>query len=202
MLDWITHWIETLGYWGIFGLMVLEHLFPPIPSEIVMPLAGLTSTKSAGVSLPIVILAGSIGSIVGTLAWYVLGRAVSHGQIIRWVERYGRWVTLYPEDVERAIAFFQQGKGGWVVCVGRLVPGVRTYISIPAGLSHMPLISYLCYSAVGTVVWTAALAIAGAVLGSQFDQIQQVTGPVGKVVLISLAVISVIWVVRRQQKHS
>ncbi len=203
MLDWITHWIETLGYWGIFGLMVLEHLFPPIPSEVIMPLSGFTSAQSESFSLSLAILAGSVGSIVGTSAWYVLGRAVSHSQIMRWVERYGHWLTLYPNDVERAMSFFKQGGGGWVVCIGRLLPGVRTYISIPAGLSHMPLVPYLCYSAVGTVIWTAALAIAGAVLGNQFDQIQEVLGPVGKVILIGLAVgLLVAWIVRRQQNSS
>jgi membrane protein DedA with SNARE-associated domain len=201
MVDWITTWIESLGYFGIFGLMVLEHLFPPIPSEVVMPLAGFVSGRSVDMSLGVVIFVGSLGSLTGASAWYVLGRFVSQEQLMTLVERYGRWLTLKPRDIEKAMAFFQKSGGNWVVGVGRVVPGVRTYVSVPAGLSHMPLLPYLGYSALGTVLWTGALAVAGFVLGDQFDQVQGVVAPITKVVLISLAVGAVIWVIRRRQRR-
>lgn len=201
MLDWITTWIESLGYFGIFALMVLEHLFPPIPSEVVMPLAGFVSGRSETMSLGVVILVGSLGSLVGASAWYVLGLLVSHNQLMAWVRRYGRWLTLKPRDIEKAIDFFQQTGGNWVVGVGRMVPGVRTYVSVPAGLSRMPLLPYLGYSALGTVVWTGALAVAGYVLGDQFDQVQGVIAPISKVVLITLAVSAIIWVMRRRSRR-
>lgn len=197
MLDWIETWIETLGHWGIFCLMVLEHLFPPIPSELIMPLAGFVSNSSAKLSLSWTIAAGTLGSMVGTSAWYLLGRLVEEEQMMGLIKRYGRWLSLKPEDVAKAIRFFRESGGLWVVGVGRVVPGIRTYVSVPAGLSQMPLIPYLLYTLIGTTIWTGALAIAGFFLGSRFDQVQAFIAPTSKVVLIAIAVVFVIWLARR-----
>ncbi|PZV20662.1 MAG: alkaline phosphatase [Leptolyngbya sp.] len=202
MFNWITTWIESLGYLGIFGLMVLEHLIPPIPSELVMPLAGFVSRRSPDLNLATVIVAGSLGSLIGASAWYVVGRLITQDQLMDWVRRYGRWLTLKPSDIEKSVEFFQQGRGSWVVGAGRMVPGVRTYVSVPAGLSHMPLLPYLVYSAVGTVLWTGALAVAGYLLGNQFDRVQEFIAPISKIVLISLAAIAIVWVIRRRQRRS
>lgn len=202
MFEWITQWIESMGYFGIFSLMVLEHLFPPIPSELIMPLSGFTSSQSTSLNLGLVILAGSFGSLLGASAWYVLGKLVSHEQIMIWAARYGRWLFLTPEDIQKAILFFQKRGGGWIVGFGRVVPGVRTYVSVPAGLSHMPVFPFLLYSALGTVTWTSALAIAGYFLGSQFDQIQNVIAPVGKIVLLGLGILVVMWVIKRSRQSS
>lgn len=206
MLNWISTWLESLGYFGVFALMVLEHVFPPIPSEVIMPLSGFISNRSDEMGLIGVIIAGSMGSMLGTLVWYYLGRWVSQEQLMVWVARYGRWLTLKPKDMEKAIDFFQRGAGHWVVGFGRIVPGVRTYVSVPAGLSDMPLVPYLAYSAMGTVVWTGALAIAGYVLGERFEAVSQFIAPISKTVLIGLAVLAVGWVLyrrrRRQQAES
>jgi membrane protein DedA with SNARE-associated domain len=201
MLTWITNWLESLGYIGVFALMVLEHVFPPIPSEVIMPLSGFISSRSSEMNLSGVIVAGSLGSLVGTLVWYYLGRWVSQEQLMIWAARYGRWLTLKPRDIEKAIAFFQKGAGHWVVGFGRVVPGVRTYVSVPAGLSKMPLLTYLAYSAIGTVVWTAALAIAGYVLGAQFEQVSRFMAPISKSVLIGLGLAAVIWFLYRRYRH-
>lgn len=201
MLDWITTWLESLGYFGVFALMVLEHLFPPIPSEVIMPLSGFISSRSPEMSLGWVILAGSLGSLVGTLAWYCLGRLVSQEQLLIWTAQYGRWLTLKPQDIEKAIDFFQAGAGHWVVGLGRVVPGVRTYVSVPAGLSNMPLVTYLVYSAIGTVIWTGTLAIAGYFLGAQFERVSEFIAPISKIVLISLGVFAVLWVLNRRRRR-
>jgi membrane protein DedA with SNARE-associated domain len=148
-----------------------------------------------------VIVVGTLGSLVGTLAWYVLGRLVSQEQLMAGVERYGRWLAVGPKDLQKAIAFFQRGGGYWVVGVGRIVPGVRTYVSVPAGLSKMPLLPYLVYSAMGTVLWTGMLAIAGYVLGSQFTAVQTVLSPIGKIVIISLVIFAVIWIWHRRRRR-
>ena len=197
MLTWITTWIETLGHWGIFCLMVLEHLFPPIPSELIMPLAGFASSNSETLSLKWAIAAGTLGSMLGTFVWYVMGRLVEERQIVAWIERYGRWLSLKPADVKKAVKFFRQSGGFWVVGVGRLIPGIRTYVSVPAGLSQMPLAPYLLYTFVGTVIWTGALAIAGFFLGSQFEQVQAVIAPISKVVLVVAAIVLVVWLIQR-----
>lgn len=204
MLDWITNWLESLGYIGVFFLMVLEHVFPPIPSELVMPLSGFVSSRSDELTLSGVIVAGSIGSLVGTSVWYYLGRWVSQEKLMRLAARYGQWLTLKPRDIEKAIGFFQRGAGHWVVGFGRVVPGVRTYVSVPAGLSKMPLLPYLFYSAVGTVIWTAALAIAGYILGDRFEAVGHFLAPVSKFVLIGLGLATVIWFIYRflQQRRS
>lgn len=201
MLDWITNWLESLGYFGVFALMVLEHVFPPIPSEVVMPLAGFISSRSEEMSLVGVVIAGSIGSMVGTLVWYYVGRWVDQDQLMVLVARHGRWLTLKPQDIEKAIAFFQQGQGQWVVGLGRVVPGVRTYISVPAGLSDMSLPAYLVYSGVGTVIWTGALAIAGHILGDRFDEVSHFIAPISKFVWVGLAVLAVGWLVYRRRRH-
>lgn len=202
MLDWITNWLESLGYLGVFALMVLEHVFPPIPSEVVMPFSGFISSRSDGMTLAGVIIAGSLGSLTGTLVWYYIGRWVDQVQLMVWVARYGRWLTLQPKDIEKAIAFFQRGQGQWVVGLGRVVPGVRTYVSVPAGLSDMPLLPYLAYSAVGTVVWTAALAIAGYILGDRFREVSHFISPISQAVLIGLAISAVVWVIYRRRQRS
>ncbi|WOD40222.1 DedA family protein [Nodosilinea sp. E11] len=201
MFNWIVTWIESLGYAGIFGLMVLEHLFPPIPSELVMPLAGFVSSNSTQMNLAGVILAGTLGSLVGASAWYGVGLLISHDQLMGWVKRYGRWLTIKPQDLEKAIDFFKNSGGSWVVGVGRVVPGIRTYVSVPAGLSHMPLLPYLGYSALGTALWTGALAAAGYGLGDRFEQVQHFIGPVSKVVLISGAIALGIWLIKRYRRQ-
>lgn len=197
MLTWITDWLESFGYAGIFALMVLEHLFPPIPSEVIMPFAGFLSSRQPQLSLTLVIVAGSLGSLVGTLAWYVLGRLVSLEQVLAWTNRYGHWLALQPKDIQKALTFFQQGSGHWVVGLGRVVPGIRTYVSVPAGLSHMPLLPYLTFSALGTVVWTGALAIAGYLLGEQFDRVSQIIAPISKWVLFSMVLLIFLWMAHR-----
>lgn len=197
MLTWITDWLESFGYAGIFALMVLEHLFPPIPSEVIMPFAGFLSSRQPQLSLTLVIVAGSLGSLVGTLAWYVLGRLVSLEQVLAWTDRHGHWLALQPKDIQKALTFFQQGSGHWAVGLGRIIPGIRTYVSVPAGLSRMPLLPYLTFSALGTVVWTGALAIAGYLLGEQFDRVSQIIAPISKGVLISLGLLIFLWIAHR-----
>jgi len=164
-----------------------------------MPLSGFISHRSLDMNLGLVIVAGSLGSLVGTLAWYLLGRLVSQEQLMLWVAKYGRWLTLKPHDIEKAIAFFQRVAGHWVVGLGRVVPGVRTYVSVPAGLSDMPLVTYLVYSSIGTVIWTGALAIAGYFLGAQFERVSEFIAPISKLVLISLGVFAVVWVLNRRR---
>jgi membrane protein DedA with SNARE-associated domain len=201
MLDWITNWIETLGYIGIFSLMVLEHLFPPIPSEVVMPLSGFASSRSDTLSLWLVVVVGSAGSLLGASAWYALGWWVKHEQMMKWADDYGKWLALDSKDIQKAIDFFHRSGGNWIVGLGRIVPGVRTYVSVPAGLTHMPLIPYLLYSAIGTALWTGLLAIAGYVLGDQFDKVQKYISPISKGMLIMVGLGAIVWLLWRRRKR-
>ena len=169
MFEWITRVIAALGYTGVAVLTFLENVFPPIPSELVIPLAGFVAAEG-DLQIGIVIAAASVGSLAGAALWYEIGRRVGERRLRAWVERHGKWITLGVKDVERSQDWFKR-HGKTAVLVGRLVPGVRTFVSVPAGFARMPRASFLLYSAVGTVVWTAALAYAGVILKSQFTVI-------------------------------
>lgn len=166
MFDWITGVIGKAKYAGVALLTFLENLFPPIPSEIVIPAAGFVSAKGE-LQVGLVIAAGSVGSLVGASVWYWLGRRIGEQRLRAWVERRGKWITLGTNDVDRAKAWFDR-HGRAAVFFGRLVPGVRTYISLPAGFTAMPLGQFLVYSLAGTALWTAALAYAGVALQANF----------------------------------
>ena len=166
MFAWITKVIAQLGYAGVAALTFLENVFPPIPSELVIPLAGFVAARGE-LRLVWVIVAGSAGSLAGAVLWYWIGRRIGERRLRAWVDRHGRWLTIEPEDLDRSQAWFQR-HGNAAVFLGRLLPGVRTFISLPAGFAAMPLPAFLLYSALGTVVWTAALAYAGVVLQANF----------------------------------
>lgn len=166
MFEWITTIVERLGYAGVAALTFLENVFPPIPSEVVIPLAGFVAAQG-GLGLTGVIAAGSLGSVAGAWFWYEIGRRMGEERLRRWVDRHGRWLTLSARDVDRAQSWFRR-HGTTAVFVGRLVSGVRTFISLPAGFSGMPITPFLIYSTAGTVLWTAGLASAGVLLQDNF----------------------------------
>jgi membrane protein DedA with SNARE-associated domain len=181
MFGWITGVIERLGYIGIAALTFLENVFPPIPSEVVIPLAGFVSAQGT-LRLDVVIVAATVGSLAGTTAWYELGRRVGEARLQQWVARHGRWITLSPRDLQRADLWFRS-HGAWAVCLGRMVPGVRTLISLPAGFTAMPLTRFLVYSTIGTVAWTVLLAGAGMILQANFERVRNYVDIVSNVVL-------------------
>jgi membrane protein DedA with SNARE-associated domain len=186
MSSWIVDAVSSMGYMGIAFLMFLENVFPPIPSEIIMPLAGYLTTQGRLGIVP-VIVAGTVGSVAGQYFLYWVARRLGERRVRDWVGRHGRWVAVSPEEVDGA-ARWLHGKGGWAILVGRLIPGIRSLISIPAGLAGMPLPAFLLYTVSGTTLWTAALAFAGRVLGSQFKDVEQYLSPVSWGV-IGLAVV-------------
>lgn len=164
MLEWIRSTMETLGYPGIVLLMFLENVFPPIPSELVMPLAGFTSSEG-GLSLWGVVAAGTAGSVLGALPLYYLGRAFGEERLAAWADRHGKWLALSGQDVRNADAWFDR-HGSKVVLFARLVPGVRSLISIPAGMSNMNMVTFLLYTTLGTGLWAGLLAYVGQLLGN------------------------------------
>src|SRR3954469_15353527 len=185
MIDWITGLMNALGYAGIALLMFLENIFPPIPSEAVMPLAGFTAAQGE-VSLVGVILAGAAGSLAGALPWYYAGRIYGAERMRDFAGRYGLWITVSPEDIDHATNWFDR-HGRSAVLIGRLVPGVRTLISVPAGISGMGLLPFLFYSTIGTVGWTTLLAICGYILRDQWSAVEAYISPVSTVLIAALA---------------
>jgi membrane protein DedA with SNARE-associated domain len=169
------------GTLGIVPLMSAENVFPPIPSELIMPLAGFSAARGER-NLIIVIIAGSIGSLLGALLWYYIGKKLGAERLKRWATKYGRWLTLAPKEVDQACDWFNR-HGGKAVFIGRLITAVRTLISVPAGIAGIPLASFLLYSGAGTILWTALLAMAGYFLESQYDKVAQWINPVSNVVM-------------------
>ena len=189
MFEWITNTVRSFGYTGVAFLTFVENVFPPIPSELVIPLAGFVAA-GGDVTVWGVIAAGSAGSLAGAALWYEVGRRVGERRVRAWVDRFGRWVTLGAEDVDRAADWFQR-HGAAAVFIGRLVPGVRTFVSLPAGFASMPRGRFLGYSAAGTAIWTGALAYAGVLLEANFAIVGDYIGAATNVLLAVLAVLLV-----------
>ena len=190
MTDWVFRLIDATGYVGVFLLMFLETVFPPIPSEVIMPVAGLRAANGP-LGLPGVIASGTAGAMVGNFFWYLLARVIGMERFHPFIDRHGRWLTMDWGDVEKAERLFGRF-GGAVVGVGRVLPTVRSVVSIPAGLLRMRLKTFLIWSTVGTVAWSSALAIAGYLLGRRFERIEEIIGPLSTAI-IALIVLTYIW---------
>lgn len=200
MLNWIFHLVTSLNYWGVAILMAVENVVLPIPSELIMPLAGF-ETVNGRLSLLGVITAGTIGSVLGALPLYYAGYALGEDRLEKWIERYGKWALLRGRDIERATKRFS-GNSFLEVAIGQLVPGVRGVISIPAGVAQMNVGLFLLANFLGTVVWCTVLAVAGRLLGANFTKIHKFLGPTGWVLLGLLILALAFWLVRRKRKRS
>lgn len=199
MLEWITSMMNSLGYLGIGLLMFLENLFPPIPSELIMPLAGFTVAQGK-MQLAPAIVAGVVGTVLGALPWYYAGMILGENRLKTLADNYGRWLTISSKDITNAKRWFDD-HGGKAVFFCRLVPGVRTLISLPAGISRMPLVPFLLYSTLGTLLWVSLLTYAGYLLGNNYELIEHYLGPVSKIVLVTLIIAFVLWAVRRNLRR-
>ena len=200
MVEWITNTMTSLGYWGIGLLMFLENLFPPIPSELIMPLAGFNVAQGQ-MNFFLAVLAGTIGTVLGALPWYYIGHVFGRQRLTAWADRYGRWLTVTGKDIDRADRWFDR-HGVKAVLLGRLIPGVRTLISLPAGISGMSLPLFLLFSTIGTVAWTTLLTAAGYFLGDHYEAVEHYIGPLSKVVVIIITVAFLLWVARRKLRST
>lgn len=181
MTAWVEGIIESWGAFGVAFLMFLENIFPPIPSELVLPLAGYRATQG-DLSLMLALVAGTAGSVFGVTIWYLAGRWLGTGRLKTFARKHGRLLTLTPQDIDKVSDWFGR-HGGKAVLIGRLVPGIRTLISIPAGVCGMSLGRFLLLSTIGTAVWSTALILAGFWLGSSFNQVQSYVSPVGNIII-------------------
>jgi membrane protein DedA with SNARE-associated domain len=175
MTDFILNLIAWGGYFGIFLLMALENILPPIPSEVIMGLGGMAVARGDMAMVPL-ILWGTAGTTIGNYALYAVGRYIGYERFRPFVDKHGRWLTMEWRDVERLHLFFVR-HGGWVVFVFRFMPAFRTMISLPAGITRMPLARYLLWTFAGSTIWNAILAYAGLWLGANFEAINRYVGP-------------------------
>lgn len=191
MTRWILDFISTTGYFGIIVLMFLENIFPPIPSEFIMPLAGFLVSEDK-FSFAAVVFAGTLGSVLGAIPLYYLGAKIGGKKLKKFADNQGRWFAFSGEDIEKANEWFSK-YGYLAVLICRIVPGIRSIISIPAGINKMNFPSFLFFTTVGSAVWTTFLAGAGYTLKSNFTDIEKYLDPF---VYIILAVIVILYLVR------
>ena len=187
-----------MGYGAIFAAMFLENLFPPIPSELIMPLGGFLVQQGELQFIPVV-LAGLVGTVVGALPWYGIGRLINEERIEHWLERHGRWIGISPAELARSRRWFNRF-GTALVFWGRLVPGIRTLISVPAGIEMMPLAPFLIWTTAGSLIWTLLLTVAGLLLGESYSNVELWIEPVSKVIKVGLVITVVsaaVWLVLR-----
>ena len=186
MLKWIKEVISSMGYVGLAALMFIENVFPPIPSELIVPLAGFMVSEGQLTFLGVVV-AGTAGSTLGSLPLYYLGRTIEENRLRQWICKYGRWLAMTEQDVDRAQRWFAR-YGGWTVFFCRLVPGIRSLISLPAGIERMSLFSFLLCSAAGMALWIAILTAAGYMLRSNFEKVEDYLDPLAYVIIGALII--------------
>jgi membrane protein DedA with SNARE-associated domain len=189
MIEALGELIERGGYAGIMLLTFIETVFPPLPSEVFMPMAGFVAARGS-LTLPGVIAAGTLGTLAGAWFWYIVGRAVGLDRARQLAARHGRWLTLRPTDIDRGVTWLDR-HGAPVMLFGRMVPGLRGVISIPAGIAHMPIGRFLLFSGIGNAVWTTLLMTAGHQLGSNYVRVAIWLAPASPIVIGVIAVVYV-----------
>jgi membrane protein DedA with SNARE-associated domain len=199
MIEWVTGVVQSAGLPGVFALMFLENLFPPIPSELIMPLAGFVAAEG-GMSLWLAVLAGTGGSVIGNGVWYEIARRIGSARIHRLVKRYGRWFAVSTEELDKAEARLRR-HGPLALFFGRLLPAIRTLISIPAGLAGISRPVFYLWTLVGSVLWVSILAGAGYLLRDQYQKVEGLLEPLSYVVVGGL-VLAYLWHVFRRRSST
>ncbi|MFH1833127.1 MAG: DedA family protein [Candidatus Levyibacteriota bacterium] len=166
----IIHLIQATGYFGIFILMTLESALIPIPSEVTMPFSGFLISKGT-LSLIPVILAGAVGNLIGSLIAYAIGYYLEENVILSLVGKYGKFILMTKSDYLKSVAWFKK-YGNSVVFFSRLLPAVRTFISLPAGLAEMNIWKFSIYTFVGSLIWSALLTMVGVYMGDNWHALE------------------------------
>lgn len=202
MQNWITDFMEQFGYVGIALIIALENVFPPIPSEIVLPFGGFMTTYSS-MSVFGVIVAATMGSVLGAVILYGIGRLLDVERLEKIVERWGHLLRVRKEDIRKANIWFEK-YGYWTVLFCRMVPLIRSLISIPAGMANMKFGLFLLFTTLGTVIWNTVLVTIGAALGGNWHSITEFMDVYSSVAYTVIAVVGVaflIWFFFRNKKE-
>lgn len=199
MGEFIQRMIAESGYAGIALLMFIETVFPPVPSEVIMAISGLEAAEGT-FSLAGAIAAGTAGAMAGNIFWFVLARKIGIHRFDPFIRRWGRWLTMSLGDIEKGQKWFDL-HGGPFVMFARMLPTLRSLISVPAGLMEMNFKRFVIYSTIGTAGWTAMLGYAGFKLGQNYDDVEHLIGPVSTAVIVVLA-IGYLWRVITWKPHA
>ena len=190
--NWITSIIQTIGYPGITFVMLVENLFPPIPSELVMPFAGFLVAKGE-LNLVLTIIAGTLGSVVGAVVLYYIGMLAGEPLVRPFFRHFGAWFLLSEADLDKALGAFTR-HGELIVLGGRVIPIIRSLISLPAGMNRMPMSRFIIFTTLGSLVWTSLLTVGGMLLGAAWEEIIGFVEIYQDIVLVLLAVALLIFV--------
>lgn len=193
---WVLIIMAKFGYLGIIFAMFAENVFPPIPSELIMPAAGFAVARG-DLNLILVILAGTLGSVLGALPLYYLGRLLNEDRLMVFTEKYGKYVFVKPNDIRASSVWFDK-HGSKAVFFGRMLPGIRSFISIPAGMSKMPMLPFLVFTALGSSIWTSLLTVAGYYFGENYEVIETMLAPYSKGFLLFAVVMIIAWFIKRR----
>ncbi|MDT3994262.1 DedA family protein, partial [Mammaliicoccus fleurettii] len=198
--SWITSIMEQFGYFGIALLILLENVFPPIPSEVILTFGGFMTTKSE-LTIVGVVIASTIGSVAGAVVLYWIGRILNVDRLERIIEKWGKYLRLTKEDVRKADAWFDK-YGPWTVFFCRFIPLIRSLISIPAGMSGMNQWLFLLLTTLGTLIWNLVLVIVGAKVGDNWHQIVNYMDVYSNFMYAIIAIgiiVFIIWFVKRKK---
>ena len=201
----IINIMEQVGYLGVFLLIAIENIFPPIPSEVILVFGGFMTTYTT-LNIPIMILAATLGSLVGAIVLYYIGKIFNKERLKRIVNgKIGKVLRLKASDIEKADKWFDT-KGNKTVFFCRFIPIVRSLISIPAGMSEMPMQKFLLYTISGSLIWNTVLIIVGSIVGDKWETIVGYLDNFSNIILIILVIIFVValyyWFVIRKKKQN
>ena len=179
---WVEQIISSMGYVGLYLVMFLENVFPPIPSEVVLPLAG-NLTLTGRFSIFWITIIGMLGSLTGAFLFYGLGKWLGEARVRTIMEKYGRYALLSTNDLDRSLEWFDK-YDDWVIFFSRMVPIVRSLISIPAGIASMNITKFSFFTILGTALWSFLLALGGRLLGEQWPLIAEFINTYQNIVLV------------------
>jgi membrane protein DedA with SNARE-associated domain len=195
LTDWVVDVIKAIGYLGVALLVATESVFPPIPSEVVLPAAGLAASRGEA-NVVLMIVAATIGSVLGAWILYLLSAAIGEVRLQALVARYGRWIGVKPKDLARAESWFDD-HSNTAVLICRCVPLIRSLVSIPAGFRRMNPVQFTIYTAIGSVIWNALLIGAGFKLGDRWEMVGEWVGVLQYVVVVAILAWMARWIFTR-----
>lgn len=189
---WIIEIMEKFGYIGILFLIAIENIFPPIPSEVILTFGGFMTTKTELTVMGVVWFA-TLGSLIGAVVLYGIGHMLNMDRLNKWIDKWGKYIRLTKEDVEKANQWFTK-YGGWTVFFCRFIPLIRSLISVPAGMTKMNFGFFLMLTAVGTFIWNLVLVNVGAAVGESWHDIVDMMDIYSNIIYIGLVLIFVIFI--------
>lgn len=191
MTEWIINLINSTGYFGVILLIILDAVFPPLPSEFVLPLCGYLASQNK-FSLTGLIIAETFGSLLSVVPFYYLGIKLGEERLKTFAGKYGKWLTISPKDIEKTDRWFKK-HDKWAVLFFRLIPGLRSVISVTAGVNKMKFAPFLFFTAIGAGIWNTGLTIGGYMLGRNYGNIEKFFDPV---LYIMIGIVVILYIYR------